>query len=96
AIILSIGNQAPEKYEAKYLLDILDDRPVVTERQLQFWAWLADYYLCNLGEVMNAALPSALKLASETKIELNKGFEFDKSLLHDKEYLIVDALEIQP
>jgi len=96
AIILSIGNQAPEKYEAKYLLDILDDRPVVTERQLQFWAWLADYYLCNLGEVMNAALPSALKLASETKIELNKGFEFDKSLLHDKEYLIVEALEIQP
>jgi len=96
AIILSIGNQAPEKYEAKYLLDVLDDRPVVTERQLQFWAWLADYYLCNLGEVMNAALPSALKLASETKIELNKGFEFDKSLLHDKEYLIVDALEIQP
>ncbi len=96
AIILSIGNQAPDKYEAKYLLDVLDDRPVVTERQLQFWAWLADYYLCNLGEVMNAALPSALKLASETKIELNKGFEFDKSLLHDKEYLIVDALEIQP
>jgi len=96
AIILSIGNQAPEKYEAKYLLDVLDDRPVVTERQLQFWAWLADYYLCNLGEIMNAALPSALKLASETKIELNKGFEFDKSLLHDKEYLIVDALEIQP
>ncbi len=96
AIILSIGNQAPEKYEAKYLLDVLDDRPVVTERQLQFWAWLADYYLCNLGEVMNAALPSALKLASETKIELNKGFEFDKTLLHDKEYLIVEALEIQP
>jgi primosomal protein N' (replication factor Y) (superfamily II helicase) len=96
AIILSIGNQAPEKYEAKYLLDVLDDRPVVTEKQLQFWAWLADYYLCNLGEVMNAALPSALKLASETKIELNKGFEFDKTILHDKEYLIVEALEIQP
>src|SRR6202012_5357402 len=96
AIILAIGNQAPEKYEAKYLLDVLDDRPVVTERQLQFWAWLADYYLCNLGEVMNAALPSALKLASETKIELNKGFEFDRTQLHDKEYLIVEALEIQP
>ncbi len=96
AIILSISNQAPEKYEAKYLMEVLDDRPVVTAKQLQFWQWLAEYYMCNVGEVMNAALPSALKLASETKIELNKDFEIDKSSLHDKEYLIVEALEIQP
>ncbi|MGZ3929251.1 MAG: primosomal protein N' family DNA-binding protein, partial [Mucilaginibacter sp.] len=95
AIIASVGNQAPEKYEAKYLLDILDDRPVVTEKQLQFWQWIADYYLCNMGEVMNAALPSALKLASETKIELNKDFAIDKSLLHDKEFMITEALELQ-
>jgi len=96
AVISSIGNQAPEKYEAKYLMDILDDRPTVTEKQLQFWQWLAEYYLCNMGEVMNAALPSALKLASETKIGLNKDFEIDKPSLHDKEYLIVEALELQP
>jgi len=96
AIIASIGNQAPEKYEAKYLMDVLDDRPLVTEQQLQFWQWLSEYYLCNMGEVMNAALPSALKLASETKVTLNKDFEIDKSALHDKEYLIVEALELQP
>lgn len=96
AVILSIGNQAPDKYEAKYLMDVLDDRPVVTAQQLQFWQWLAEYYMCNTGEVMNAALPSALKLASETKIVLNKDFEIDKPLLHDKEYLIVEALELQP
>src|SRR5882757_7588993 len=58
AVIAAITGQAPEKYEAKYLLDVLDDRPVVTERQLQFWKWLAEYYMCNDGEVMNAALPS--------------------------------------
>ena len=96
AIVYSIGNQAPEKYEAKYLMEVLDDRPVVTERQLQFWQWLAEYYMCNVGEVMNAALPSALKLASETKVVLNKDFEVDKSALHDKEFLIVEALELQP
>jgi primosomal protein N' (replication factor Y) len=96
AIIASIGGQAPEKYEAKYLMDVLDDRPAVTERQLQFWQWLADYYMCNVGEVMNAALPSALKLASETKVVLNRDFEVDKSVLHDKEFLIVEALELQP
>ena len=96
AIIASIGNQAPEKYEAKYIIDILDNEPIVNPAQLSFWKWIADYYLCNVGEVMNAALPSALKLASETKIVLNKGFEYDKSALNDKEYLIIDALDLQP
>jgi primosomal protein N' (replication factor Y) len=96
AIICAISKQAPEKYEAKYIIDILDNEPVVNARQLAFWKWLADYYLCHIGEVMNAALPAALKLASETKIVLNKDFEYDKAALNDKEYLIIDALEIQP
>lgn len=96
AVVANITELAPEKYEAKYLIDILDDRPVVTQRQLQFWHWLAEYYMCNEGEVMNAALPSALKLASETKVMLNKDFEYDKASLNDKEYLITEALDIQP
>jgi primosomal protein N' (replication factor Y) len=96
AIVSNITEQAPEKYEAKYIIDILDDEAVVTERQLQFWQWLAEYYMCNIGEVMNAALPSALKLASETKVILNKDFEYDKTSLNDKEYLITEALDIQP
>jgi primosomal protein N' (replication factor Y) len=96
AIISSIGTLAPEKYEAKYIIEILDDRPIVTDGQLQFWKWVSEYYMCYAGEVMNAALPSALKLASETRIILNKNFEFDRSALHDKEFLIVEALNIQP
>jgi primosomal protein N' (replication factor Y) len=96
AIVAKITNQAPGKYEAKYIIDILDDAPVVTQRQLQFWAWLAEYYMCNEGEVMNAALPTALKLASETRVMLNRDFEYDRSQLHDKEFLITEALDIQP
>ncbi|MDB5127974.1 primosomal protein N' [Mucilaginibacter sp.] len=96
AVVSNITEHAPEKYEAKYIIDILDEQPVVTQRQLQFWQWLAEYYMCNEGEVMNAALPSALKLASETKVMLNKDFEYDKAALNDKEYLITEALDIQP
>ncbi|MFI5138680.1 MAG: primosomal protein N', partial [Sphingobacteriales bacterium] len=96
AIIAAIGKLAPEKYQAKYIIELLDDQPVVTLEQLHFWQWLADYYMCNVGEVMNAALPSALKLASETRIVLNKGFDYDRAALHDKEFLIVEALDIQP
>jgi primosomal protein N' (replication factor Y) len=96
AVIAGISKQPPEKYEAKYLVEILDDRPVVTKEQLQFWYWLADYYMCNVGEVMSAALPSALKLASETRIMVNKDIAFDRSTLNDKEFLIVEALDLQP
>jgi len=96
AIIASIGTVAPEKYQAKYIIELLDERPIITGEQLHFWQWLAEYYMCNIGEVMNAALPSALKLASETRIMLNKGFVYDRSALHDKEFLIVEALDIQP
>jgi primosomal protein N' (replication factor Y) len=96
AVINDITEVAPERYQAKYLMEVLDDRPVVTVQQLEFWKWLADYYLCNTGEVMAAALPAALKLASETRIMLNPDGEVDRSLLHDKEFLIVDALDIQP
>ena len=91
AIIAGISEQAPAKYEAKYIMELLDEQPVVTTMQLSFWNWMADYYLCNAGEIMNAALPSALKLASETKIILNEEYPADKASLHDKEYLIVDA-----
>lgn len=96
AIVAAISEHPPEKYEAKYIIDILDSEPVVTPQQLQFWDWIASYYMCNVGEVMAAALPSALKLASETKVSLNKEAEFDRTTLHDKEYLILEALEIQP
>lgn len=95
AIIHSVSQKAPEKYEAKYLLDIIDDQPIIHQVQLEFWQWIADYYLCTLGEVMTAALPSALKLASETRIILNLEHGFDRTLLNDKEFLILDALELR-
>jgi len=96
AIIFSISDKAPVGYEAKYILDLLDEFPIVTAQQLALWEWMSAYYLCTLGEVMQAALPSALKLASETKVTLNTDSEYDKSTLTDKEFLLLDALEIQP
>jgi primosomal protein N' (replication factor Y) (superfamily II helicase) len=96
AIICLISETPPALYEAKYIIDVLDAEPIANEFQLKLWQWMSDYYICNLGEVMQAALPSALKLASETKIILNTFEEIDKSLLSDKEFLIVDALELHP
>ncbi|MES3019233.1 MAG: primosomal protein N' [Bacteroidota bacterium] len=94
AIIYRISETPPKLYEAKYLIDVLDDEPIVNHFQLSLWNWISDYYLCHLGEVMQAALPAALKLASETRVTLNHSAEFEKSSLSDKEFLILDALEL--
>ena len=98
AIIEGISQTPPDLYEAKYLIDVLDNLPIVNDLQLQLWDWIAGYYMCNIGDVMQAALPAALKLASETKVILLKEalLGFDKSELSDKEFLIIDALEIHP
>lgn len=95
ALVYQITTEAPTLYEAKYIISVLDDVPLVTENQLRLWQWISSYYMCYIGEVMNAALPAAMKLASETKITLNREHEFDKSLLNDKEFLVVDALELK-
>lgn len=96
AIIYTVTDRPPALYEAKYILDVLDDRPIVADTQLRLWDWIASYYLCTLGEVMQAALPAALKLASETKIIAAEVGQTDRSALSDKEFLILEALDISP
>lgn len=92
AIIRTVHHNAPADYEVKNILSVLDQHPVVNEKQFQLWDWMSSYYLCNHGEVMNSAMPSALKLQSETKIILNPEYEHDHEKLADKEYLIYEAL----
>lgn len=93
-IVHEIHQEAPEAYEARDIHQILDQMPVVTEHQIKLWHWIADYYMCTLGEVMRAALPSALLLQSETKVVRNKDFTEDQ-LLNDQEFLIFEALQFQ-
>lgn len=94
-IIKRIHHEAPKEYRIKPVLSVLDDTAIVSETQLAFWKWLADYYLCSEGDVMNAALPSGFKLESETSIMLHPEFNDNFSNLSDKEYLIAEALTVQ-
>jgi primosomal protein N' (replication factor Y) len=94
AIIQSVNTLAPERYEAKYIWDVVDDSPIVNDKQFELWDWISSYYMCHLGEVMQAALPAALKMASETKIIAADDPSLDRSILSDKAYLILDALDV--
>ena len=94
-LVLSLTEKVPST-EVKFLMDLLDDQPMVNPTQLRFWEWVQQYYLCHLGEVMQAAMPSALKLSSESCVALAPDYELDSVPLNDYEYLIVEALQIQP
>ena len=94
-IIAEVHNRAPEVYEAKPINQILDETPLVTQNQLEFWKWIASYYMCTEGEVMRAALPGAFILESEHIVQLQKEAEFNESDLKDDEFLVVEALQNQ-
>lgn len=70
AVVRNIHCNTPE-YETKNILEVLDPRPIIRPRQLEFWEWIANYYMCSVGDVYKAALPSGLKPESETMLQLN-------------------------
>jgi len=94
AIVYKLHNNEPDKYRAKPILNVLDSQPIISSKQFELWKWLANYYCCSLGDVMHSALPSVLKLSSETKLKIEDK-EIDKKKLNDKEFLVVEALEFQ-
>ncbi|MDF2158571.1 primosomal protein N' [Algoriphagus sp. CAU 1675] len=96
-IIGKVHAKPPQVYEAKPILEVLDDQPSVNPLQIRFWVWMAEYYCCHIGEVMHAALPSGLRLSSESKVQLNPNFvrEESKYPLDEREEKILEALEHQ-
>ncbi len=93
-IISEVHERVPDQYEAKYILNVLDENPIVNKHQLAFWKWISEYYMAHQGEVMNAALPTALKMASESRLVLHPEFDENYDILNEKEFLIVQALEL--
>ncbi|QTD37600.1 primosomal protein N' [Polaribacter batillariae] len=94
ALVFEIHQTMPTLYEAKEINQILDEKPIVNEQQLKHWSWIANYYMCSLGDVYRASLPSAFLLESETIVYKNEAFT-DETILEDDEFLIIEALQHQ-
>lgn len=90
-IVVQTGTTPSGNYEIKDVAEVLDESPIVLRHQYAFWKWLSDYYLCTLGDVYNAAVPSGMKLESETRVEVNRDF-VAAGPLSEKERRILDSL----
>lgn len=94
-IVRSVHHCVPVGYEVKEVSALLDAAPILLPGQFAFWEWIADYYLCTPGDVYKAALPSGLKLESETIVEYNPDFEAE-SPLPEKEQKVLELLLTEP
>ena len=84
AIVVRLHSEIPS-YPTKPISEVLDSAPIVLPSQMRLWRWIADYYLCTLGDVFKAALPSGLKLESESTILLNEDWEAETSFTPSEE-----------
>lgn len=94
-IVAEIHENEPETFLPKEIHSILDAEAIVPEAQLQFWNWLSEYYLCNIGEIYRFSFPSSLKLESETYLKRNLNKEIDWEVLDANETYLLQALEVK-
>lgn len=94
-IIYRLHKQKPDNFLIKPIKKVLDAYPVVSTLQLQFWTWIADYYCCTLGDVMQAALPAHLKLMNNTVLVWSEAITGYPTGLSDEGYLVTEALQIR-
>ena len=89
-IVYSLG-EASNVADLKPIAEIIDNKPIVSQNQLLYWRRLADYYICSLGDIMRLALPSALRLQSDTTVIINE--EITPDNLSDKESFVYSILQ---
>ncbi|MCR5574253.1 MAG: primosomal protein N' [Bacteroidaceae bacterium] len=68
-IVDRVHHDTPDGYEVKFAFALLEEQPAVLPQQLKLWEWIADYYMCAVGDVYNAAVPAKLKLKAEPKVK---------------------------
>ena len=71
-IVWSISAQKPEYPRIKPILKRLYSTPLVTAEAQRLWEWIAEYYMCTIGEVMRVALPALAKPSATTLSELDE------------------------
>ncbi|BDC98905.1 replication restart helicase PriA [Persicobacter psychrovividus] len=96
--IINKLHQNPPKYNTKFIDNILDNEPIVSPVQIQFMRWMASYYLCTIGEVLKAVLPSGMKISSESRVQLHPDFDLEttEEPLNEREQLLLAHLSQHP
>ncbi len=93
ALVVQVHYCPPEAYETKDVAELLDEQPILLPQQFHLWKWMASYYLCTPGDIYKAALPSGMKLESETIVTANPDYEAEAPLT-PREQQVLDLLAV--
>jgi primosomal protein N' (replication factor Y) len=91
-LVANVKNEPPLVDQSKEIIEVLDDLPIVNRIQIGFFGWMANYYMCSIGEVMNAAIPAGLKLTSDAFVSLNPQGQWLDQPQNEKEDIVVAQL----
>ena len=95
ALVIDLHQNEPSLYDAKEIHQILDEKPIATEIQIKHWLWVANYYMCGIGDVYRGAFPTGLLLESETIISHKTDVVVNQNELSDEEFLVYEDLQQQ-
>ncbi len=96
ALVVELSTEPPDgDFVLKEAIELLDTLPVVLPQQLRLWQWMADYYLCSMGDLLKAAMPSGMKLESESLVTVNPDCDADQNL-SPAERQLLEVLEQKP
>ena len=95
SLVIDKHQNAPSLYDAKEIYQIIDEFPVVNPIQIKHWFWIAEYYMCTIGDVFRSAMPSIMLLESETSVVKNTLVADENTEIDDNEFLILEALNYQ-
>lgn len=91
-IVAQLHNHYVGDYEIKNIVSVLDNNSILRHPQLKFWQWVADYYLCSIGDVFKAAVPAGMKVESSTQVSANLDFIDTDHSLRKREVVIYNIL----
>ncbi|MDR2955426.1 MAG: primosomal protein N' [Prevotella sp.] len=96
AIVFRLYTPEKEISPIKEIVSILENHAIVTRSQLKFWEWVSFYYMCSLGDVYRAALPSVFKIESETHVFLNPDYEGEIPLTENEKKIYYHLSSTRP
>lgn len=72
--VIKVTKTTQVKDEIKQIREVLDDEPIFNKTLLKFYEWIAEYYLCSLGEALKLLVPHGTEVESKRKISIDKNF----------------------
>jgi primosomal protein N' (replication factor Y) (superfamily II helicase) len=91
AMALRVHDDKPA-FDTRDILGIMDDTPVLLERQLRLWQWIADYYMAPLGDVYKAALPAGLKAEDGYRPKTERCVKLPESLRNENAIVLAKSM----